>query len=107
MDAETWMDANKAVELGFADDILFRNARKQEPDEEDSDENEPDEEENLPFKKENTVLFSRRAVTNSLINKLAAHTKSKDAPSSAVPPQTEGRSIDELYNRLNIIKHHI
>ena len=59
------MDANKAVELGFADDILFRNARKQEPDEEDSDENEPDEEENLPFKKENTVLFSRRAVTNS------------------------------------------
>jgi ATP-dependent Clp protease protease subunit len=22
MDAETWMDANKAVELGFADDIL-------------------------------------------------------------------------------------
>ena len=107
MDAETWMDANKAVELGFADDILFRNARKKEPDEEDSDENEPDEEENLPFKKENTVLFSRRAVTNSLINKLAAHTKSKDAPSSAVPPQAEGRSIDELYNQLNIIKHHI
>lgn len=24
MDAETWMDANKAVELGFADDILFQ-----------------------------------------------------------------------------------
>ena len=22
MDAETWMDANKAVELGFADDVL-------------------------------------------------------------------------------------
>lgn len=22
MDAETWMDANKAVELGFADDII-------------------------------------------------------------------------------------
>ena len=24
MDAETWMDANKAVELGFADDVLAR-----------------------------------------------------------------------------------
>ena len=24
MDAETWMNANKAVELGFADDILFK-----------------------------------------------------------------------------------
>ena len=24
MDAETWMDANKAVELGFADGILQR-----------------------------------------------------------------------------------
>ena len=24
MDAETWMDANKAVELGFADEILKR-----------------------------------------------------------------------------------
>ena len=26
MDAETWMDANKAVELGFADSILFQKA---------------------------------------------------------------------------------
>ena len=24
MDAETWMDANKAVELGFADEIMTR-----------------------------------------------------------------------------------
>lgn len=28
MDAETWMDANKAVELGFADGILFREKDK-------------------------------------------------------------------------------
>lgn len=111
MDAETWMDANKAVELGFADDILFRNAQKEEPDE--TGQETPDEEQEdgkLPFppkKKDASMLFSRRAVANSLINKLATHAKSKDAPSSAVPPQTEGRSIDELYNRLDIIKHHI
>ena len=24
MDAETWLNANKAVELGFADDIMFK-----------------------------------------------------------------------------------
>jgi len=24
MDAETWMDANKAIELGFADEIMKR-----------------------------------------------------------------------------------
>ena len=28
MDSETWMDANKAVELGFADDITSRSADK-------------------------------------------------------------------------------
>lgn len=104
MDAETWMDANKAVELGFADDILFRNAQKEEPDE--TGQEPPDEEQEdgkLPFppkKKDASMLFSRRAVANALVNKLAAH-----ANMSKTPP--EGRSIDELYNRLNIIKHHI
>lgn len=106
MDAETWMDANKAVELGFADDILFRNVKKEEPEEDEPDEteqNSPDEEQeenNSPFppKKTNntSMLFSRKAVARSLVNKLQKH---HDTP--------EGRNIDELYNRLNIIKHHI
>ena len=110
MDAETWMDANKAVELGFADDILFRNVKKEESEEDEPDETEqnlPDEEQeenNHPFppKKTNntSMLFSRKAVARSLVNKLQKH---QDAPET--PP--EGRSIDELYNRLNIIKHHI
>lgn len=110
MDAETWMDANKAVELGFADDILFRNAKKEETEKDPPDETEqesPDEEQEddkLPFppKKTNdtSMLFSRRSVAISLVNKLAEH-----ANMSKTPP--EGRSIDELYNRLNIIKHHI
>ena len=33
MDSETWMNAYKAVELGFADDILFRNADEDTDDE--------------------------------------------------------------------------
>ena len=41
MDAETWMDANKAIELGFADDIITRNAFPTK--EEDEDEDEPKE----------------------------------------------------------------
>ena len=106
MDAETWMDANKAVEFGFADDILFRNVKKEEPEEDEPDETEQDspdeeqEENNSPFppKKTNntSMLFSRKAVARSLVNKLQKH---HDTP--------EGRNIDELYNRLNIIKHHI
>jgi len=47
MDAETWMNANKAVELGFADGILEDEKRG-----------------NLP----ETYAFSRKAVTNSLLD---------------------------------------
>ena len=106
MDAETWMDANKAVELGFADDILFRNVKKEDETEE-NEQAPPDEEQDedkpaFPPKKnsDTSMLFSRRSVAISLVNKLAAH-----ANMSKTPP--EGRSIDELYDRLNIIKHHI
>lgn len=65
MDAETWMDATKAVELGFADDIITRNAFPTK--EEDEDEDEPKEgesekqestEEDEKKKSSNSVLFS-------------------------------------------------
>ena len=61
MDAETWMDANKAVELGFADGILFseRNASEEGADTESV--------------AKDTVMFSRRAVNNALVNKLEKH----------------------------------
>ena len=49
MDAETWMNANKAMELGFADGIL------------------EDEKRQAPVE---TFAFSRRAVTNSLLSKM-------------------------------------
>ena len=52
MDAETWMNANKAIELGFADGILTRESGV------------PD---CIPI---NSYQFSRRAVTNSLLSKL-------------------------------------
>ena len=52
MDAETWMNAQKAIELGFADGILTR------------DTGVPD---GIPI---NSYQFSRRAVTNSLLSKI-------------------------------------
>ena len=52
MDAETWMNAQKAIELGFADGILAR---------------EVDVPDGIPI---NSYQFSRRVVTNSLLSKL-------------------------------------
>ena len=72
MDAETWLNAHKAIELGFADAIMFANGK---------DENQP----------ENSFVFSRRAVTNSLINKIQK-------------PQ-KGQSVNPLYERLNLLKY--
>ncbi|MCB6415027.1 Clp protease ClpP [Faecalimonas umbilicata] len=58
MDAETWLSAHKAVELGFADDLLFT-AQEDSPPEPES------------------FAFSRRAVTNSLLSKLPRKTEQK------------------------------
>ena len=58
MNAESWMNAQKAVELGFADSILY-----------DGDD-EGDEPEGM--------IFSRAAVTNSLLNKLKAQVPKPD-----------------------------
>ncbi len=58
MNAESWMNAKKALELGFADSILY-----------DGDD-EGDEPEGM--------IFSRAAVTNSLLNKLKAQVPKPD-----------------------------
>lgn len=92
MDSETWMNANKAVELGFADDILTDEKLAV----------------NVP-----AYAFSGRAVENALLNKITAKVKpaekvepepeiEESAP--AEPETTPGRSVDELMARLNLIK---
>ncbi|WKY49070.1 Clp protease ClpP [Eubacteriaceae bacterium ES3] len=50
MDGETWLNANKALELGFADEMLF--------------------DEREVYENVENYSFSRQAVTNSLIEKL-------------------------------------
>ena len=86
MDAETWMDANKAVELGFADDVL---ARAEIP-----EDMEP------PAV---SMLYSKAAVVNSLMDKIAA--KCRTNPKKIEDSKPKGRSVDSLYERLNLLKH--
>ena len=88
MDAETWMDAHSAVELGFADDILKRPSEETE------------EEEDLAVSGA-PMMFSRAAVTNSLMDKLAAKCRIQNKP------EETGRSVDSLMERLNLIKQHM
>ena len=87
MDAETWMNANKAVELGFADEILQR-----EP----SSENEMTE--------AAATAFSRASVTNSLMEKLSARCRISAKPTEPKPTIPE-RSVDDLMERLNLIRN--
>ena len=56
MDAETWMDANKAVELGFADEILSRESSV----------------------KQSAMMYSENVVSRKLWNKISAKYRPKD-----------------------------
>lgn len=101
MDAETWMDANKAVELGFADDIIGKTKMEQE--EEDGME---EEEEETPTA---SMLFSRKAINSSLQNKLEKfYSKAEPDVAEQVKkvsePTVTGRLADELNERLDLIK---
>ena len=87
MDAETWMNANMAIELGFADEIMKRDTQ--------------DEAVSLPAA---AASFSRAAVTNSLIKKLATKCH---IPAKPTEPTISERSVDSLMERLNLIKQHI
>ena len=91
MDEETWMNANKAIELGFADDILTDEKLNAE----------------IP-----AYAFSGKAVQMALVNKLTAKASQKPAarPTPALETQgrsevQEGRSVDDLMERLNLLKH--
>ena len=83
MDAETWMDAHKAVELGFADEIMTRT---------------PTEDVEIPNV---SMEFSRAAVKNSLMEKIAAKCKIAQKTEEI----NQGRSVDELMDRLNLMKY--
>lgn len=78
MDAESWFNAKKAVELGFADKLLFS-----------KEETEAEEEKELEME---AVMFSRKAVTNSLMSKL-------------IPKPEKKIPIEQLEKRLSLLAH--
>ena len=85
MDAETWMNANKAVELGFADKVLYAD----------------DEENDYSF------LFNRGSCVTATVNAMRQKLKKKE-PSAAEPEAKQGApqgtDISILEKRLNLIK---
>ena len=110
MDAETWMDANKAVELGFADEIMARAKAEPEKEPEEGEGDTDGEEKKLP-PPVSSMLYSRRAVTNALLNKMAAkyggEKPKADIQAQAKIPAADtetGRSVDALMERLNLLK---
>ena len=88
MDSETWMNANRAIELGFADGMLTDEKITAE----------------MP-----AFEFSDRAVEMALINKITRKTRQEKPPESEDPnpkePVPRGRSVDELMERLSLLKN--
>ena len=102
MSNETWMNAKKAVELGFADEILFAK-KEEEPDSDPADPENPEEdpdsepgegEEKKPFQKDTAGhLFSSRQMDLIVLNRLGVkpedvgqkHTEPKEPPADPKP----------------------
>lgn len=86
MDGESWMNAKEAVKLGFADGILYREG--EEPDG-DADPNEE-------------MLFSRKAVTDSLLSRLIPKQTTKTLETEEKPA---GIPVAQLEKRLSLLAH--
>lgn len=84
MDGETWMNANKAIELGFADGLI-----------EDEKKRFAEQEDEISF------AFSRRAVTNLLLNKV-----NRKLPDKSTKNKTTEKihPVEPLEKRLNLLK---
>ena len=87
MDSETWMNANKAVELGFADGVLERESDASEP-------------------AANVVAmeFSRKLTNTDLMNKLnAKYSIPANKPNEPNGQSATGTSVEDIKERLNVI----
>ena len=81
MDDTTWMNAKKAIELGFADDFLKDEKRAEEPETE-------------------AFAFSSKSVEKALINRISEKAK-------ATEKKPEGRRVTDLQASLNHIKNYL
>ncbi len=86
MDAETWMDAREAKRLGFIDEILYAHGEEAEEEEEEN----KDKEESVG------MLFSRKAVTDSLLSRLIPTKEKKEET---------GIPVSQLEKHLSLLAH--
>lgn len=84
MDAETWMDATKAVDLGFADDILQRPVVS-----------------DAVILANAPMLYSRAMVTNSLMDKITEKCRIDANEQNQIDT---GRPVAEIRKRLESMK---
>lgn len=84
MDSETWMDANKAIELGFADEIIQRNSAV--------DMEAP----------QVSTLYSKTAVVNSLMERIAEKCRIQQKNETENSNKVKA---DSLMSRLNLMKN--
>ena len=110
MSDETWLNAKKAVELGFADVILFENKQKDDPEDE-PDQNEPDkeaddEEGNEPGKEEPIRLketdsvwqYAAKVMGQTTLNRLGVRDEAEipdpEADAETPEPPETGVSVE-------------
>ncbi len=88
MDAETWMNARKALEYGFVDGILERAGAED-------------------FDAEPVAMqYSETAVVNSLAEKIAARCRIEPKAEPAAPEKPDTRiEAESLLDRLNLMKN--
>lgn len=88
MSNETWMNAKKAVELGFADEVLFEAKQKASEEPEQTPDEKPGEgEEKQPIQKDAAGhLFSSRQMDLIVLNRLGVK---PDAPAAQTEPPSD------------------
>ena len=84
MDSETWMNANKAIELGFADDLLT------------------DEKREVPVE---AVAFSAKAAQTALMNKICRPVRdAKKQTMAQAAAISAGTKVADLEKRLELLR---
>ena len=82
MDSTTWMNARKAIELGFADEMLT---------------------DHKPVSADvEAYAFSAKDVEQAVVNKIIAKVRARKKEE---PKEPDGRSVDALMERLNLLKY--
>ena len=108
MTDETWLNAKKAVELGFADEIMFSDKKiEPDPDPEEEEDGDSDGDDDTPEEEKNGavhllaqtsvetlegVLYSTRAMGQTILNSIGAFAEDEVPLAEDEAPLTEGEA---------------